>query len=156
MLFSGGALILIGFFGIAIDLIHNWKIEEYSSFTAVFLGAAILLATTVVYVILPEYKNYRRMGMLRQYYTGSSEGDIKNINHAIMERSQGIVTGTEMLAELSHVCDREDVTREECNDKILTAKKMLGHIDNESTKLRELLDKLDDYVKVKKYPDSKR
>jgi len=156
LLFSGTALILIGFFGILSDLIHNWRIEEYSSFVALFLGAAILLATTVVYVVLPGYQSRQLLEQLRQYYIGKPKGEIKNINHNIMERSQGVITGTELLAELSHKCDREDITHVECKNNILAARKMLEHINYEAVKLSELMDKLEEYVNYKKqYPETK-
>lgn len=157
LIFSGTALILIGFFGIILDLIHSWRIEEYSSFVALFLGAAILLATTVVYVVLPGYQSRQRIDLLRQYYMGMPKGEIKNINHDIMERSQGVITGTELLAELSHACNREDITHEECQNNLLTARKMLELINLESAKLSELMDKLEDYINLKKhYPETKR
>ena len=62
LLFSGTALILIGFYGIIEDFIHNWRIEEYSNLAALLSGAAILLATTLVYVIIPDYQSHQRSG----------------------------------------------------------------------------------------------
>ena len=150
LLFSGIALILIGFFGISLDLIHSWKIEEYSSFVALILGAAILLATTVVYVAIPEYQSRQRIASQGQYYLKDPRGEIKNINHAIMERSQGVIASTEILAELSHSCNKENIAWEECNKNINDARKMLEQINFESVKLRELINKLESYVHNKK------
>lgn len=151
LLFSGTALILIGFFGISLDLVHSWRIEEYSSFIALLLGAAILLATTVVYVVIPGYQSRQRTEQIKQYYTRNTKGEIKNINHAIKERSQALITSTEMLAEMSHSCDKEDVTDEECTNNVISARKMLEQIKFESVKLNELMNSLEDYVKLKKY-----
>ncbi len=155
LLFSGMALILIGFFGISLDLIHSWKIEEYSSFVALFLGAAILLTTTVVYVAIPEYQSRQRTASQRQYYLKDPRGEIKNINHAITERSQGVIASTEILAELSHSCDKEDITPEECNKNIISARKMLEQINFESAKLSELMNKLESYVNKKDLIETK-
>lgn len=150
LLFSGAALIVIGFFGITEDLIHNWRIEEYSSFVALVLGAAILLATTVVYVVIPGYMNRQRTELLKQYYMANSKGEIKNINHAIMERSQGLIASTEMLADLSHSCDKEETTLEECKNNVISARKMLDQIYYESSKISELMTNLEGYVNYKK------
>jgi hypothetical protein len=150
LLFSGAALILIGFFGISLDLLHDWRIEEYSSLIALLIGAAILLATTVVYVVIPGFQSRQRTESLKQYYMSGSKGEIKNINHAIMERSQGLIASTEMLADLSHSCDKEDITLEECKNNVLSARKMLEQINYESAKLNELMTDLEGYVNHKK------
>ncbi len=146
LIFSGTALILIGFYGIIEDFIHNWRIEEYSSLAALLSGAAILLATTVVYVILPEYQSRRRIDMLKQYYTGKPMGEIKDLQHNIIERSQGIIGSAEILAECVHQCSRDDVSHEECKTNIIQARKMLENVDIESNRLREFLNRLDDYT----------
>lgn len=150
LIFSGAALILIGFFGISLDLLHDWRIEEYSSFIALLIGAAILLATTAVYVVIPGFQSRQRTDSLKQYYMSNPKGEIKNINHAIMERSQGLIASTEMLADLSHSCDKEDITYEECKNNVLSARKMLEQINYESVKLNELMTDLEGYVNYKK------
>ncbi len=80
LLFIGTALVLIGFYGVIEDFIHNWRIVEYSSLAALLSGAAILLATTLVYVIIPDYQSRQRNEMLRDYYIGKSKGEIKKFN----------------------------------------------------------------------------
>ena len=150
LLFSGTALIAIGFLGIILDLIHSWRIEEYSSFVALFLGSAILLATTVVYVVIPGFQGSQRREILKRYYLGKPKGEIKNINHSIMERSQGLIAGTEILAELSHTCDKDGATYEECHDNVIAAKKMLEQINFEAARLGELIIRLEDNVNLKK------
>ncbi len=149
MLFSGTALILIGFYGIMEDFIHNWRIEEYSSLAALLSGAAILLATTLVYVIIPGYQSHQRSGLLRDYYIGTPKGEIKDIHHNIVERSQGIVAGAEILADYVHACIREDITHEECKKKILEARKMLVLVNSESNRLHDFLLQLEEYVNSK-------
>ena len=150
LLFSGIALILIGFYGIGEDFLHNWRIEEYSSLAALLSGAAILLATTLVYVVIPEYDYRRRMEVLRQFYMGEREGDLKALKHNIIERSQGIMTGTEILAGNIRECIVEDMPIEQCKNHILEARMMLDQVNAESSKLKEFLDKLDDYISAKK------
>jgi hypothetical protein len=149
LLFSGIALILIGFYGIGEDFLHSWRIEEYSSLAALLSGAAILLATTLVYIVIPEYDNRRRMEVLRQFYVGERSGDIKALKHNIIERSQGIMTGTEILAGNIRECIVDDMPIEQCKDHILEARLMLDQVNTESSKLRVFLDKLDDYVSSK-------
>ena len=150
LLFSGTALMLIGFYGIAEDFVHSWRIEEYSSFAALLSGAAILLATTIVYLILPEYQSHRRLELLRQYYIGTEGGEVRDIRHNIMERAQGIVAGAELLTQNIRDCVRDDTPYEICKDKILEARAMLEHVNGESSRLRKSLDKLDEYVSSKK------
>jgi Co/Zn/Cd efflux system component len=150
LLFSGVALIILGFYGIGEDIVHNWTVEEYSSLAILLSGAAILLVTTVVYVILPEYQSHRRIEILRQYYMAAPKGEMKDIRHNIMERSQGIMSSTELLAGHINDCVREDTSLEQCKNNTLKARKMLNLVDTESIKLRELLDKLDDYLISKK------
>jgi hypothetical protein len=150
LLFSGAALILVGIFGISLDLIHNWRIEEYSSFIALAIGSAILLATSIVYVVIPGYQSRQRAESLKEYYMRNPKGEIKNINHAIMERSQGLIGSTEMLAELAHSCNKEDVTLDECKNNIRSARKMLEQINYESAKLNELINDLEGNVSYKK------
>ncbi len=145
MIFSGTALILIGFYGIIEDFIHNWRIEEYSSLAALLSGAAILLATTVVYVIIPEYQGRKRIELLKQYYIGKPKGEIKDLQHNIIERSQAIVGSAEILAGYVHECSRDDITREAYEANLLQAKKMLENIDGESGRLKEFLNKLEEF-----------
>jgi hypothetical protein len=151
LFFSGTALIIIGFYGIIEDFIHNWRIEEYSSLAALLSGAAILLATTVVYVILPEYQNRRRIELLKQYYIGKPKGEIKDLQHNIIERSQAIVGSAEILAGQVNECSRDDISQEECKTNILQARNMLDNVDSESGRLREFLNKLDDYTSAKQH-----
>ena len=153
LLFSGTALILIGFYGVVEDFVHNWRIEEYSSLAALLSGAAILLATTLVYVIIPEYQNRQRIGLLRDYYIGKTKGEIKDIRHNILERSQGIVAGAEILADYVSECIREDITHEDCKKKLLEARKMLVLVNSESDRLHDFLVQLEEYVGSKSLND---
>ena len=149
LLFSGVALILIGFYGIGEDFLHDWRIEEYSSLAALLSGAAILLATTFLYVVIPEYYNRRRMEILRQFYLGTPEGELKDIKHNIIERSQGIMTGTEILAGSVRECVVDDKPVEQCRKNIIEARRMLEQVNIESDKLEGFLDRLDDYISSK-------
>ena len=151
LLFSGVALILIGFYGIGEDFIHNWRTEEYSSLAALLSGAAILLATNMVYVILPGHDNRRRIEMLRQFYMGAPEGEMRDVKHNIIERSQGIMAGSELLAGSVRECIIDDMPVEQCKENILEARQMLEQVNKELEKLKEFLDKLDGYVSSKKH-----
>jgi hypothetical protein len=146
LLFIGTALVLIGFYGVIEDFIHNWRIEEYSSLAALLSGAAILLATTLVYVIIPDYQSRQRNGLLKDYYIGKPKGEIKEIQHNILERSQGIVAGAEILADYVSTCIREDVSHEDCKKKVLEARKMLVLVNSESNRLHEFLLQLEEYL----------
>lgn len=156
LFFSGTALILIGLYGVIEDYIHNWKVEEYSSIAALLAGAAILLATYLVFVTIPHYQELRRIENVRQYYLGKPGGDIKDLTHNILEKSQEIVMGTGLLAENVRACMAEGVTREECSKKIPEARELLEHINNERITLQDYLNQLENHVRHSgKAPSSK-
>jgi hypothetical protein len=103
-----------------------------------------------VYVVIPGFQSRQRTEMLKQYYIRNPKGEIKNINHAIMERSQGLIASTEMLADLTRSCDKDEITTDECKNHIRSARKMLEQINYESTKLNELINDLEGNVNYKK------
>ena len=126
LLFSGTALILIGFYGIMEDFIHNWRIEEYSSLAALLSGAAILFSDNsciryyswmIRVISVVDCSGIIILALLR--------ARLKTFIIISWKRSQGIVAGAEILADYVHACIREDITHEECKKKILEARKML-------------------------------
>lgn len=140
----------MGFYGLVVDFIHNWKVEEYGSFLSLFSGAALMIAGFLVYTVIPQQQRRRRYDLLSQYYEGRPRGEILNINHYIAERAQGIIFHSEFISELVSECSREDITYEDCSSKVTEAKMMLEYIDNESSQIKEYLEKLEQFADTKK------
>ena len=150
LLLCGTALLLAGLTGIVIDFIPNLKIDEYSSVFAMLAGAAILLATAFVYVVIPEYTSHRRLEQLRLYYAGKPGGEGRDIIHNIIERSQGIMGGVDLIADNVRECIKEDQPYPVCAEKIALSEELLEYIKEQSNRLNDNLKQLDDYVKTKK------
>ncbi len=152
ILFAFGiALVLMGFYGLLVDFIHNWQIEEFGSFLALFSGAALMIAAYLVYTVIPEQQRRRHYDLLSQHYMGRPKGEIQNINHYIAERTQGIMFRSQFISELVSACAKEDITYEDCYSKMLEAKMMLENIDNESSQIKEYLEKLKQFADAKKH-----
>jgi hypothetical protein len=150
LLISGIALMAIGFFGVIIDLVHDWRIDEYGSIVAIMIGAVILLSNMLVHTMIPQYQNLRRLEQLRRYYDGQPEGEAKNIRHNIIERTQGIMVRVDLLSDDIRQCVADGMPYDICVKKIKMAKDLLAHIISDSDKLSNYLKQLEDYVEVKK------
>jgi hypothetical protein len=155
LMLGGTVLLLMGFIGIIIDFAPNLKVDESSSVFVMLSGAAILLATAFVYVIIPEYQRHHRLEQLRQYYAAKPEGEARDIIHNIIERSQGIMGGVDIIADNVRDCVKDDMPYGVCVEKIATSRELLEYINDQSNKLNDSLKQLDDYVKTKKLPTPK-
>lgn len=155
LLVAGTVLLLIGFIEVFIDFVTDWKISEYINIFVMLSGAAILLGTIFVYVIIPEYQSHQRLERLRQYYAGKPGGEARDIIHNIIERSQGIVGSVDVIADNVRDCAKEDVTYGACVEKIATSRELIDYINGQSNKLNDSLIQLEDYVKTKKQPATK-
>lgn len=151
LFFSGITLILIGFYGLIMDFIHNWTIDEYGSLIAIFTGAALMIMAYIFYSVIPERQLNLRYEFFRQQYMDRPRGEIQNIIHFIAERIQGIIIGSELLNELIKACGREDSTYEDCSIKLTQAKTMLENVDKESSQIKAYIDKLEEYVNAKEH-----
>jgi len=147
LLAAGTVVLLIGFIEFFIDFVTDWKISEYINIFVMLSGVTILLATIFVYMIIPEYRNHQRLERLHQYYAGEPGGEAREIIHNIMEKSQEIVMGTDLLAESVRTCVAEGVTHEECGKRIPEARELLEHVNDETIKLQDYLNQLESHIR---------
>ncbi|WP_128860033.1 hypothetical protein [Methanocella paludicola] len=150
LLLCGALLLVLGLIGIVIDFVPNLKVDELSSVFVMLSGAAILLATAFVYLIIPEYKSRHRLEHLRQYYAGKPEGEARDIIHNILERSQGIMGGVDIIADNVRDCVKDDMPYGVCIEKLAISRELLEYIKGQSNMLNDSLKQLEDHVKTKK------
>ena len=151
LLFCGTALLLAGFFGLMIEFLEGYNINAVnSSLLVLTLGVAILIATSIVYYILPSYQHQYRLRSLKQHYLNRPHGELKDIEHDILDTSQAAIWNIETLTILSDDCCKNEVIKPECKDKLTTAKKNLDQANTDINKLRDLINKLEAYASVNK------
>lgn len=152
----GAALFIGGFLGLMIDFLPDLNIKpENSSILVLLLGLVILVIASILYTIIPQYQEQRRLEQLRRYYIGKPEGEAKNIMHNIIEKTQSIMGGVDLLSEDIRECVTDNMNYETCDAKIAMAKDLLTHINSESNKLNDYLKQLEDYMATKKRQSEK-
>lgn len=152
----GAALLIGGFIGLMIDFLPDLNIKpENSSIFVLLLGLAILVIASLVYTIIPQYQENRRLEQLKRYYMGRAGGEAKDIKHNIIERTQGIMGNVDLISENVRECVADDVSYEKCVEKIELSNDLLTHLNSESNKLKDCLKQLKDYIKAKKQEPEK-
>ncbi len=145
-------MLLAGFFGLMIEFFegYNIKSEIDSSVLVLILGAAILMATSIIYYVIPSYQHQYRLRLLKQHYLNRPRGELKDLEHNILDTSQAAIWNIETLTILSDECCKNETIKANCKNKIKIAKKNLEQANSEINKLKELINKLEDYANLNK------
>ncbi len=151
LLFCGSVLLLAGFFGLMIEYLEGYNINSVkTSVLVLILGSVILMATSIVYYLIPSYQHKYRLRLLKQHYLNRPHGELKELEHNILDTSQAAIWNIETLTIISDECCKNKIIKAECKDKLITAKKNLEQANTDLNKLKVLINKLEDYTNLNK------
>ncbi len=142
----GAVLVLAGLIGLLFDFIPDLRIEEYGSFVVLAAGALLLFGASLVYVIVPQHQERRRLAKLRAHYRDRPMGELWDLNHNIVDAAQAAILGIELAATFSHECLAADITAAERREKAAAGKTSLGQVSEDIARLKRSVDELGDYV----------
>jgi hypothetical protein len=145
----GAILMLAGVVGLLYDFVSDLRISEYGSIIVLILGAVMLIATSLVFVVVPQYREKERLEKLRQHYKDRPQSELRDINHNIIDAAQAAILGIELAASFSHECLDRDITPAERKDKVTAGKTTLDQANRDIARLKHFVDVLGDYVNTR-------